>query len=133
MHFLLDNPNESVYIIDNMTHTTNIENKKGETKMGSHNLGMEIKTTVEKKFKKLFRQQQDSDLAYYGHQDGYNGSWSTINGVRIVSDPFPERKQWTAKKKRDVMGWIYDSTQKWEPAKAVKTSKSYLVGGWAVS
>ena len=101
--------------------------------MGTHNLGMEINTTVEKKFKKLFRDQQKHDLAHYGDQDGYNGSWSTIPGVRIVSDPFPERKHWTAKKKRDVMEWIYDHTEKWESAKAVKTNKSYLVGGWAVS
>jgi hypothetical protein len=99
--------------------------------MGSHNLEMLIKTQSEKRFKKLYDQAVESDRIQYGN-DQYSGSWATIPEVRIVSDPFPERR-WTKKKFQDVSEWILDNTEKWEPAKAVKSTKGYLVGGWAIS
>lgn len=98
--------------------------------MGGHELAMEIFTKSEDKFKKLFEAKKEADRKYYG-SDPYSGSWNTIDRVKIVSDPFPERK-WTKKKKREVMNWISDQTDKGE-AKAVKTSNSYLVLGWACS
>ncbi|MFH1526562.1 MAG: hypothetical protein ABIG69_07915 [Bacteroidota bacterium] len=99
--------------------------------MGSHNLNMEIKGQDKERFLKTFRKIQDAERREYG-TDPYSGTWATIPGVTIVSDPYPNRK-WTSKKKDEVLQWIEDNTRKWENAKAVKTSNSFLVAGWAVS
>ena len=100
--------------------------------MGSHNLEVFIKTKSEKVFKKKMDELFERERQYHG-SDPYSGSWATIDGVRIVSDPFPEMKKWTKKKVEKVEEWLLDNTQKWEPAKAVKTSTGYIVVGWAVS
>lgn len=100
--------------------------------MGAHNLEAIIKASNDDKLKKKFRQLQDACRIEYG-SDPYNGSWSTIPSVRIVSDPFPERK-WTKKKEREVGEHLLDGAKKWEYALAVKmTFNRYLVAGWAVS
>lgn len=99
--------------------------------MGSHYLEMIIKTQSEKRFKKLYDQAVESDRIQYGN-DQYSGSWATIPQVRIVSDPFSGKK-WTKKKFKEVSDWISVNTEKWEPAKAVKSTKGYIVGGWAIS
>jgi hypothetical protein len=99
--------------------------------MGSHNLEMLVKTQSERKFLKLYKAAVYRDKQYHG-DNPYSGSWATIPEVRIVNDPFPERR-WTKKKFQDVSEWILDNTEKWEHAKAVKSTKGYLVGGWAVA
>jgi len=103
---------------------------QGGSKMGAHYLQMIIKTT-EKKFYKFYEKIVEQERIEYG-TDPYSGSWATIERVMIVNDPYPERK-WTKKKYQDVSNWIADNTEKWECAKAVKTSKGYMVGGWASS
>ena len=100
--------------------------------MGSSNLALTIRTGVEKKFLRMFNAIQESERREYG-SDPYSGSWATIPGVRIVPDPFPQMKKWTNKKKNLVWEWIFDNTEKWEKAKAVKANGCYLVGGWCVS
>jgi len=100
--------------------------------MGSHSLEMEIKAKNSEQLKKKFYKIKDQCTREYG-TDPYNGTWSTIPGVKIISDPFPEMKSWTKKKKYKVIDYLLNHSEKWENALAVKTRNSYLIAGWAVS
>ena len=100
--------------------------------MGANFLQTVIHTSVEKKFYSRYDQMVQAEKAYYG-TNPYSGTWALKPEVRIVSDPFPERKRWTRQKKDAVMEWIMDNAEKWEPALAVKGKGLYLVGAWAPS
>ena len=99
--------------------------------MGAHFLDMIIKTQSEEKCLKKFWEIYDSDRTYYG-TNPYSGSWATMDGILIVKDPYPE-KRWTKKKYRDIIEWLEDNTDKWCNAKAIKSTKGFIVGGWAAS
>ena len=62
----------------------------------------------------------------------YSGSWAVMDGVRVISDPYPEM-EWVEDKYNKLDNYLCDNTQKWETAKVIKTPKGYLVGGWAAS
>ena len=66
----------------------------------------------------------------YGHQ-AYNGTWSTLCGVKIVPDPYPDIKFNRAKQEK-LEEWIADHADKWEYALAIfiPERKVYIVGGW---
>ena len=98
----------------------------------SYSLSTIIKARTEKALGKKFLDLQKECEYYHGH-DPYNGTWSTMHGILIKKDPFPERKRWTKKKYNDVLEWIWDNTNKWDNAYAIKTPKGYLIGGWAAS
>jgi len=101
--------------------------------MGATSLSMIIKIHTDNFYAvaEKFEQIQKKYREHYG-TDHYNGTWSTMNGIRIITDPIPQMSKWTNKKFRAVEDYILNNVaQKWEQAIAVKTPKGYFVVGWA--
>ena len=89
---------------------------------------MEIRTKSEKLLKSKFKKIQDQCRREYG-TNPYNGTWTTLEGIRVINDPMPGKK-WTAKKKMMIEDYLEEKAQKWEFALAVKANGCYIVGGW---
>jgi hypothetical protein len=106
---------------------------------GSHSLWTVIKTKSEKQFFKKYQMMVDAARAQNPGSEGYSGDWDTIPEVRIEEMPFSYKgvamreHKFTKKIERLLVNYLLDVTEKWEPAKAVKTPKGYYVAGWAVS
>lgn len=97
--------------------------------MGASSYDSIWKTRSERKLKKMFDEKRREDQAYYG-SDPYSGSLATLGGIRIVSDPKPDRR-WTQKKYKEVVEYLLESEcEKWEDALAVKHPKGYVVVAW---
>ena len=103
--------------------------------MGAHNGGATLKvdTTKGKTFRQVWNEYIDELHYQYGH-DSYNGTLTTCSGVSTRSlpdniDPTDENA---------VFGYIWDNTEKWENAMAIKVSEedgieTWHVGGWCAS
>lgn len=81
---------------------------------------------TEEQVKQKFYDLQEEDRDEYG-RDPYNGSFSTMNGIKVTSKQFTDWNKATE--------YILDNTEKWGNALAVKVDADdhdyWLVGGWA--
>lgn len=97
-----------------------------------------FKTQSEKQFLKKYKNMVEIARQQSGGEP-YSGDWDTIPDVRIVEMPFSYKgvamreKKFTKKMENLLVSYLIDITEKWEPAKAVKTSKGFYVAGWASS
>ena len=97
--------------------------------MGACYLSMEMTASNEKllhkKFDKIKRECEIQEGL-----DPYNGTWSTIDRIQVISDPLPG-KRWTKKKIQYVFEYIDNRVDKHE-ALAIKKGKSnkWVVGEW---
>jgi len=89
---------------------------------------MVIRTKSEKLLKSKFRKIQKQCRIEYG-TNPYNGTWSTVEEIKVISDPMSDKK-WTKKKIRMIEDYLCEKAQKWDYAVAVKAKNYYIVGGW---
>jgi stress-induced morphogen len=99
--------------------------------MGAHNYEAFIQGQDEAKFVKEFNAAIQQSRYEDGHSS-YSGGIGTLQGVKVVSDPFPNMK-WTQKKKNLVYDHLLNDAEKWEYALAVKTTKGFIVAAWLAS
>ena len=103
--------------------------------MGAHNEAETIKVDTNKgeTFRGLWKEYISSLYHQYGH-DNYNGTFTTCDGGAVSTVTLPPEVDKTDE--NAVFYWLWDNTEKWECAKAVKVSdvdgiETWHVGGWA--
>lgn len=96
--------------------------------MGANFITMEVKGQSERTLNAAIKRRADLDRAYYG-TNPYSGTWATVPGVVVVTYP-DAPKVWNKNRKLAAYRWLSDRCEKWENAKAIKTTTGYLVGAW---
>jgi hypothetical protein len=97
--------------------------------MGAYELTMVLngELTQDQVEKAYYERKQDDE--YWHGCDPYNGTFTTMNGIKF--------RQRTFDSERDATEYILDNTEKWGDALAVKFTREgktfWLVGGWAAS
>jgi len=97
--------------------------------MGASDFTSEVKGTNEKELIESFERAMEASRFEDGNSP-YSGGLGTLNGIVILTDPFPDRKEWSKRKKADVIQYMLDRAEKWENALAVKTNDSFLIAAW---
>lgn len=98
---------------------------------GATDLATIVKASSNNDFLKKFRQIVKREREEYGN-DSYSGSWASIGDVRIIKMPLEfKTTKFNKKNINQLIDYLLDTHDKWEPALAVKTSMGYVVAGWA--
>lgn len=80
--------------------------------MGAEYIDMTLDNMSTSDLKKAFKERQEQDNAYNGHQDGYSGDFQTVSDLRIkdiIFESFDEASDYCS-----------ENAQKWDFALAVK-------------
>jgi hypothetical protein len=78
-----------------------------------------------------FNSRRREDRAYYG-DNPYSGSWAGVPSVRLVDYPNAP-KVWTKKQYRLAFDWLDENLEKWEEAKAIKTTTGFIVAAFVAT
>jgi hypothetical protein len=99
--------------------------------MGGTIITMEIKGQSERTLNGRFNSRRREDRAYYG-DNPYSGSWAGVPSVRLVDYPNAP-KVWTKKQYRLAFDWLDENLEKWEEAKAIKTTTGFIVAAFVAT
>lgn len=96
--------------------------------MGANFNTMRVNSTNRDEIKESFYERKRRDEYEYGH-DAYNGTFSTLSGIKILNKTFTNRDE--------AEDYICDRAEKWSDALAVTVQtedETYtLIGGWCAS
>ena len=103
--------------------------------MGAEYLSLEIKAKSYDKMIKKFEKICQAELAEYGHQQGYSGSWGCFVGHKPKQYmAYDLVKRWTKKKKHEAIDYLLENVcEKWETPRYIKTTNGFLIAAIAPS
>ena len=95
--------------------------------MGAESVYKKVKSTKKQDIIEAFKQAQEYGIYMHGH-DPYNGTFSTIDSVRIDNKTFTDSSK--------AYEYCLDNAEKWSYAVAVTVDNGQeepytIIGGWA--